>query len=164
MAYPRFRRARAHKFLAVTSGAITVNSVTWVELATEDGLSTGTWDLVLPAQIGDVVEVGLVTAYGNEAVEAFMDYATVVAGSPVNYVGCDGANTSYGVRAWGGVASAYSAVGGPAWRTLVSGDISGGTTTLRAMTRTDSAANKTVAAGVTGRLMLSAKNLGPAAA
>lgn len=163
MAYPRFRRARTHQFLEVASGAILVNSTTWAELAVEDGQATGAWDLAVPAQIGDVIEVGAGCAYGNEAVEVFLDMATVVAGSPVNYVGCDGASGSYGVRAWTGLASVYGKASGSAWRTLVSGDIEDGLVTARAMVRTSAAVNKTVGAAVTGRLQLSLKNLGPAA-
>lgn len=116
-----------------TSGSVTVTTTAWGNFDT--GL-----DMVLPAQAGDLVEVVVSgTAGDTNSNYLILDAASIVAGSPVNYWGKDGAEsaTSYGVLAWACTGSQTIAGGGIA-RNLVSGDISGGTVTIRLRTRLDS--------------------------
>lgn len=138
-----------------TSGSLTLNSVTWADV--DNGL-----DLVLPAWPADQVEVGLSALLGSEAPNAYFDVATIVSGSPVNYVGGTGSGTDRGVASWDGETGRADTTGSPALATLVSGDIASGTVTLRLRYRTSSAANKTLFATSDIRLRFWAKNYGPA--
>lgn len=159
MTYPRFQLARAFKFFNRSSGSLTLNSTTWANLPT---IGT-TWDVTLPAQIGDVIEVGVSGVWNNENVIGILDVATIVSSSVVNYFSTAGSATGSGVESWVGDALlAYVRIGGSFWYTLVSGDISSGTVTLRLRYRTGSASDKTLFATADNPLQFRAKNLGPA--
>lgn len=160
MAYPRHRLARAHKFVTRTSGDLTLNSTSWADLP---GVGTSL-DIVLAAQVGDTIEVGVSMALGGNTVYSFMNVATIVAAAVVNYViAVPSSSSGAGVKAWqqtGNVAS-DAGLGGSVMYTLVAGDISAGTVTLRPRYRTGTAANKTLNGTAADPFHFWAKNLGP---
>jgi hypothetical protein len=148
--YARFKR---------TAGDLTLNGTSWADLPT---IGT-TGDLTLNATAGDVVEVSISALWGAESPDGFLDFVTIVAGSPVNAFGIDGTpnNSSSGIVAWRGIGSRYDMPSGSFYRTLVSGDISGGTVTLRLRCKTGSASNRTLFASTNITLEYWARNLGP---
>ena len=158
MAYPRYRAARAHKVFTRSTGDLTLNSTTWADLPT---IGT-TWDAVLAAQTGDVIECGVSAFWNAEAVVGHLDVATIVSAAAVNYFATAGGASGYGVPNWAGIANAQSNAGGPYLYTLVAADISSGTVTLRLRYRTSAASNKTLYAQSILPLQFYAKNLGPA--
>lgn len=160
MAYPRYRAARSHKSFLRTAGNLTLNSTSWADLPT---VGT-TWDLVLAAQVGDTVEVGLSARIDSEAVELYLDVVTIVSAAAVTSVGNQAApsSTTRGVSAWTGIPSVVGKAAGSALYTLVSADISSGTVTLRLRYRTSSATNKVLNAVADYPLHFWGKNLGPA--
>lgn len=120
-----------------TSGNVTLNSTTVANFDT--GL-----DLTLNGvQAGDELEVGISALWNNENVTAYLDVATIVSGSPVNYVG-DGlvAATNDGLMFCYTTGAVFKGIGGCDFYTLQAGDISGGSVLLRLRFRTGSAANK----------------------
>lgn len=135
-----------------TSGNITLNSTTWANVDT--GL-----DIAVAAQAGDVLMVPLSATFGTENVYAYLDAATIVSGSPVNYVSGQGGATDDGVSGWWGGANQYSAVGTAIQYVVQAGDISGGVVTLRLRYRTETAANKTLYASADNPLQWSVVNL-----
>jgi hypothetical protein len=140
-----------------TAGNLTLNSTSWANVDT--GL-----DIALTASVGDFIECGLSAFLAGESVNTGFDVATIVSASPVNYLGASGGGSDYGAQAWLAPDSGHpTAVGGsiigPA---LVSGDISGGTVTLRLRYRTGAASNRTLSATSTQPLHWWAKNIGPA--
>lgn len=145
-------------FTKRTAGDITVNGTSWANLDT--GM-----DIVLTAQTADVIEVHLNTFYGATAVTVGLDVVTVVGGSPVNSLATGAApdNANSGIAGCS-IASGLGAVSigasGSTMYTLQSGDISGGTVTLRVRVRTGTAANRTVSGTVVRPTFFSAKNLG----
>jgi len=156
MSYPRYRRARAHRFTKKTSGNTTYNSASW-------GTLDAALDLSIEAQLGDTIEVAVSATWGAEAVNCRLDVCTLVAGAPVNYFG--GAvepATGDGVGAWYGKTGEVSAIGGPAWYTIQAGDLENGRVTLRLRARCDSATLKTIFSNANLPLHVAAKNLGPA--
>lgn len=139
-----------------TSGNVTCNSTTWANFDT--GL-----DLVLSASTGDTIEVGISGWWSNESVYCGLDVATIVSAAPVNYVsGGAGGATTFGVMAWIGTDGVQPPVGGSVLYELVSGDISGGTVTLRIRYRTSAGSNKVMRANIDNPFHWFAKNLGPA--
>jgi hypothetical protein len=157
--YPRFQRARDFKFFTRTAGDLTINSTTWANLPT---IGT-TWDITLTAQVGDTVEVGFSALLSPEAVVAVFDAVTVVSGSLVNSVASQTTpNDSYeGVAAWFATSSVAVGAGGVVMYTLLAGDVSAGTVTLRPRYRTSTATNRTLNAATNQPLQFWAKNLGP---
>ena len=156
MAYPRFQLARSFKFLQYTAGDIAMNSTSWANL-----IGT-TNDLVLAAQVDDVVEVGLSSQSQNEGSTGRIDVASIVSAAPVNYWG-GGAepSTGYGVSSWTLVSAQFGNQGGSVMKKIVAGDLSAGTVTLRLRYRTDISSLKTLYAAATRPLQFWAKNLGP---
>jgi len=122
-----------------TSANITLNNTSWTNVDT--GL-----DLVIPAQAGDVLMVMASMLVGNENISLYLDAATIVSGSPVNYIsqGAGGAS-SQGVAAWRGWDNTIRpTLGGGVFYTVVSGDIDSGNVTLRLRYRTSAGSNKTL--------------------
>lgn len=156
MAYPRFQRSRDFK-IDIVNSQFTISSTSWVN-------ATGTSDIVLPAQSGDIIEVQMEARYDGQTAGdeyKFVDVATIVGGSPVNYFGNGSADPAAGegIHSWYGSGQGigdYQSVGGGSVRELVVGDISNGAVTLRVRVRGDT---------VTGRDIVIykwwAKNLGP---
>jgi hypothetical protein len=105
--------------------------------------------------------VGLSGMMGTENVEAYLDFATIVAASPVNYVSGGSAGASNrGVVAWQGIQLANTHPGSGILYVVQAGDISGGTVTLRLRYRTSSGADKTLFATSDIPFHLFVKNLG----
>jgi len=121
MSYPRNLRSRDFKTALRSSGDLTLTSAAFA--AVDTGL-----DLTLAAQVGDVIryEPSLLWAVQANGGAAFLDVGTVVSAAVVNRF----SNNSQG---WGGwySQSTLKPVSGPAWYTLVAGDISANTVTLR---------------------------------
>lgn len=159
MAYPRFVRSRQIVKARRTSGNLTLNSTAWANVDT--GL-----DLVLnEVQVGDEIVYGISGYVGIEAVAAYFNVATVVAGSPVNSFAERGA----AVATPGAVITGWTAPSGvdgflsgfsPPY-TVVSGDLADGSITLRLRYATSTATNKTLNASATRPLDVWAMNLGP---
>lgn len=100
--------------------------------ATEASVDTGI-DLTLTAADGDFAEVWIQGVCGNQDFIVNLDVATIVGGSPVNYFGAGLASSDQGLLGWSkqNAGSTYQILTGSVHKTLVSGDISGGTVTLR---------------------------------
>lgn len=144
------------KHVRRVSGSFNLNNTSWTDLDVN-------LDLTLPAQTGDVVEVGLTAIWVSNPVVGLLDVATLVSGSPVSYFSNGtGTPAGDGICGWSGQASATRPVSGWAQHTLLSGDISAGTVTLRLRYKTGSG-TKTLTADTTDPLQFAAKNLGPAA-
>lgn len=156
MGYPRFRRSRAHKFSRRTSGNIAIVNAAWQDIAVD-------LDIVLEAQVGDTIEVGVTGSWMGEALNGYLDVVTRVNGVQVsNISGVTESGTSEGVTGWYGLPSAWSPVGGSVMNTLVAGDISAnGLVTLRLRGRTNAAGTKSIAATAAIPFQFWAKNLGP---
>lgn len=113
-----------------TAGDVSLTSISVV--AVDSGL-----DLTLVGvQAGDIVEVGINGLLGSQQQSVGFDVYTMVGGSPVNPFGA-GLNASLsganGITGWLATANAVDArsIGHPAFKTLVSGDISAGSCTLQ---------------------------------
>jgi hypothetical protein len=131
-AHSGFASLRDFDRVGLTSGGITVSSTTWVNLSTS-------LDLTLTAATGDICEVTIsAMAESTSANYCFIDCATWVSGAGVNWFGSGEptTGTGNGVPGWHlpNVAE-YEAISGSVAMALVSGDISGGTVTLRLRTR-----------------------------
>lgn len=100
-------------------------------------------DLIIPAQVGDVLLISLSALWVAAASGyGYLDAATIVSGSPVNYCG-GGSSSRFGVQGWSsGVVgtSNDSPVGAAIQYVVQAGDISGGNVTLRLRGRYFSAA------------------------
>lgn len=144
-----------------TAGNLTLNSTSWANVDT--GL-----DLVLnEVQEGDEIVYGISYRVSNEAVTLYLDVATIVSGSPYRSLGrrdaveaSPGDQGIIGWRAESSVATSESGMAPP--YTVVAGDISSGSVTLRLRYATASAANRTMNGASTAPLDVWAMNLGPA--
>jgi hypothetical protein len=137
-----------------TAGIYTITGTSYVDV--DAGL-----DLVIPAAAGDLIEVGLVCKPNPENARLFLDFASIVAGSPVTYWSGAG---STGEGAWTVHETIINAITGSIPRAAVSGDIAGGTITLRLRGRCMTATSRIIRADGTRPLTVYARNLGPAAA
>lgn len=144
-------------FASRTSGTITVNGTSWANLDT--GL-----DLAITAATGDIIQVGISAAWNSEAVNAGLDVVSLVSAAPVNSLatGATPSDSNHGIAGWFGGSGVVATPGSSVMYTLQSGDISGGTVTLRLRVRTLTAANKTLNATAPLPLAWWAKNLGAA--
>ncbi len=128
-------------FVRQTTSVYTLNSTT------EADIDTGT-DLTIAAATSDKLQISLTSRFGAEAVNAFLDVATIVSAAPVNYVsGGAGDSDDFGVGGWLGLSGVGQAFGGTVFYTVQSGDISGGNVVLRLRYRTSAASNKTLNGG-----------------
>lgn len=157
MAYPRFRRARAHKFITWTD-ATTLNSTAWADVPNANVLTLG-------AQAGDTLEVLFNGSFSNEGVDTFFDVVTEVGGTPTNSFGTQGAidASGFGISGWELLASTYYYKSASGLYTVQSGDISDGKVSLQLRYRTSSASDRTMVFTNSRRAMFAVKNLGPAA-
>lgn len=115
-------------------------------------------DLVVAAVAGDKLEIGASLRWNNESTVKLLDVATIVSGSPVNY--CSGLGASgNGVIAWIGENAVAGSAGGSIIYTVVSGDISGGTVTLRPRLRANTNTAITLRANATTPFHWHVKNL-----
>jgi hypothetical protein len=137
------------------AGSITLNSTSWADVS-------GPADLSVNASTGDLIEVGVSFLWGSENLEAYLDFASIVAASPVNYIsgGTAGASNR-GVVGWQALqGSVNTVIAGSILYVVQAGDISGGTVTLRLRYRTSSGADKTLFATSDIPFHLFVKNLG----
>jgi len=155
MAYPRFQRARAFKYVTRTAGNLTISSAAaWADLTTA-------MDIALNCQVGDVIEYGLNGFWSNEASPAYLDVATIVGGSAVNHFLSGGNTANSGVSAWvAQPVSAYKPFSGSVLYTVVAGDISSGQVTFR-LRCLGSGSTRTLRATTDMPLQAFAKNIGP---
>lgn len=139
-----------------TTGSLTLNSTTWANVS-------GPTDIVLAADAGDVIQVSIACAVGNEATDLYLDVVTIVSAAVTNSFAQQGAvsATSQGIMNWRSIPGTFNSPGGPFWYKLVSGDISSGNVTLRLRYRTSSATNKTIFAGTDTAFSFFARNHGP---
>lgn len=150
------RYARAKR----TAGNLTLNSTNWADVST-------LLDLTLTAASGDVIEYGISGAMPNTtAVSVGFDVVTVVSASPVNSFALDAAvqaayTNNNGIAAWFCNTGAASVLAGNVYRTLVSGDVSGGNVLLRLRYAESAATNRVLSASTTQPLEVWARNLGP---
>lgn len=147
--------SRDFKFARRTTGNVNIASTT-----TFSNVDIGL-DLVLAAQIGDVIEYGISARWSNQAQEGYLDVVTIVSSSRVNYLSgiTVGEATSLGAQGWMGDVSHRANVGGSILYTLVAGDLSEGTVRLRLVSKTSG--SKDLIAITTAPLHVWAKNLGP---
>ena len=141
-------------FTKRTAGSYTLNSATWTNLDT--GL-----DQTIAAATGDVLEVSLSVFWGSEAVNTWVQVATIVSAAPVNFIGSGEPTTTTGdgIVSWAGISGVNMVGGSPAQYTVQAGDISGGNVVCRLRYRQDSAVNKTLFASSLLPLFFSVKNL-----
>lgn len=160
MSYPRYLRSRQMVKARRTSGNLTLNSTSWANVDT--GI-----DLVLDeVQVGDELVAGISGLAGNESVSLYLDVVTVVSSTPVNSFAKAGAVEASpgveGIQAWRADGASFLAVGGLSMPyTVVSGDLSSGSVTLRLRYATSTATNKTLRAQTNNPLDVWAWNTGP---
>lgn len=156
MTYPRFQRARDFKFLLQTAN-LTLTSTSWANMPTIAALTLG-------AQVGDVIEASFGAYHQNEAAYAWIDAVTEVSAAPVTSFGTGVAaltsTSGAGVGAWLAKTGVEGSIGGSAFLTLASGDLSSGTVTVRMRYRFSGSPNKVLAVSG-GGIVFAAKNLGP---
>jgi hypothetical protein len=158
MAYPRFRKSRAHKKDVRTAGNLTLNSASWADVPTIS-------DFVIEAQVGDDIEYGM-NAYvdATGAADVYFDVATIVSGAPVNYFNNGTATPAVGgVSSWMCEPSIIKSMAGCVIYTVQAGDIVDGKVTLRLRYDESAAVARTLRADTTRPLHRYVKNLGPAA-
>lgn len=137
-----------------TAGNITLNSTTWADVPV-----SGALDITIAAEEGDWIEAGISGLLNAVTVQVFMDVATIVSGSPVNYFGGTGASTDRGIVGWWGVASQNSQLSGHVPYQVQAGDIEAGSVRLRLQYRTATSNNRLLLATSDISLAFFAKNL-----
>ena len=150
-----------------TAGNQTLNSSnTWANLP---GIGTA-GDLVLNAATGDVIEAVPSFILNSPANAIYFDAVTVVSSSPVNAFGrggavttnSNGASDSQGISGWHAASTGSDrTIQGSCYYTLVSGDISGGTVTLRMRYATSGVSTTLLIATVNNPFQWFVRNLGP---
>lgn len=145
--------------VSLTSGDITLNSTSVTAVS-------ASLDLSLIAKSGDLIEYGWDAIVGNEAQNLCFDVYTMVGGSPVNPFGAGlsaSAATIQGVSGWeiDNIAENFN-LGPSVFRTLVSGDISSGTVSLRLFYVKPNTTARTLFADTNLPLVVWAKNYGAA--
>lgn len=123
-----------------TAGSISLNSTSWADVS-------GPADLVVDASAGDILMVGISALWGSQSLEGYLDFATRVSGSPVNYISGGAAGSSNrGVVGWQSTGSntLNEYAQGALPYVVQEGDISGGTVTLRLRYRTSAGSTKTL--------------------
>jgi hypothetical protein len=110
------------------TSAVSSVGTTWAAFA-----SDGTWDLVIPATAGDVLELGVSAAWNSgSAVYSYLDLGTIVSGSVVNWASTGTGSHTNGVFSWFVPNNNdYMDASGTVLYTVQSGDISGGNVTFR---------------------------------
>jgi hypothetical protein len=137
-----------------TSGNIVINNTAWT------ALDTG-MDLFVAAVVGDTIEMTVNFATGPEGVSAFFDVGTIVSAAVVNRVSGTGA-AEYGIQGWTAPLNLSMYESGSYFYTVLAGDLSGGTVTMRLLFRTQNAVNKTVYANTGNPCQFAISNRGPA--
>lgn len=151
----------SHKFVNRTAGSLTLDQTA----ITDVGVS----DIVLNAVAGDTIEYGIMGVVGAAATaKVGFDVYTIVSATPVNPFG-SGLSASLastqGVMGWfvTDTLNAEITINGSFMYTVVSGDISNGTVTLRLRYAKANATARTLFATANVPLQVWARNLGPVA-
>ncbi len=148
-----------------TQGNVTLNhTAAFVEVAAATGgPGTGAWDLTLAAAAGDILQAGMTAIVTDTGATAlYFNAATIVSGSPVNWLAQDGeagTNNGNGVLTWQVIAGAHGFPGAPVTYPVVSGDISSGNVVLRLYYYTNTATNRTLGCQAAEAFMWYAINL-----
>lgn len=147
--------------LKITTGSYTLNKASttaWNELDATNARAS------IAAAVGDLLVVSVLGRWGSEAPIVFLDVASIISGSPVNYWGTAGGTGDAGLPGTEAKASSAHSFGSSGiGRTLVSGDISAGVATLGIFYRIASAnTNKVLAAAAATPLFFIVENKGPA--
>jgi hypothetical protein len=131
-----------------TSGDLTLNSLTWVGVAATTG-----FDITVSAYAGALVELAIIANLGNEAVQLFLDFATVVSSTLTNVVSTGSAyasGTGVGILQQPTATGSLQFMSGSWLYTVAQSDIvplhagdSFGTVTFRPIYRQGSATNQT---------------------
>lgn len=151
MAYPRYMKSRDFKFSKRTSGNFTTAAVGASVFTVVDS----TMDLVLFAQTGDTIQIGVDCITLRPTADIYLDVGTLNGVSIVTRFG--GGNGGIpGLQSL----SATNIVASTYMLTLISADVASFTVTLRLLYAT-SAASQTIQATVASPLLFWAKNLGP---
>lgn len=163
MSYPRFLLSRAHKFARRTSGNVVLTSTAWANVDTA-------LDMILDAQVGDVLGYELNAALGTEAQDAYFDAVTLnpVGGAPLNSFANAGAveatpTAIFGVAAWVARASVPAFPAGVARYAVQAADLSVTglvTVRLRAAIYTSGSGSRSLFAA-SFPLVVAVANLGP---
>lgn len=161
MAYPRFMLSKAHRRIVRSTGSdMSLTSTAYAELAAAtNGPGTGGFDIVLEAQVGDVIRAGFAAALDAAAVATRLDVGTIVSGSPVNYFM---GGSSFANHGWTAPASVASVLGPAASYVMQAGDIASGRVTLRPYYIDSAGTARTLYSGSTGRFEWWAHNVSPA--
>ena len=148
MPYPGYQRSRNFKFQNAGSDiTITATSMTAVPVIS---------DMVLEAQSGDVIEIGVQTRWDTGTMYGRLVAATVVSNTPVSYAG----HPTAGLGTWLGLQNTLTSIGPSVHLTLGANDVSNGLVTIRFYARLDSAGSRVL--GYTADLtQFWVKNLGP---
>lgn len=150
-----------------TSGDLQVQNSAVTSLAAAAPLNTAAaLDLVLAADVDDVIEVGINAYHAATAILVCLDVYTMVGGAQVNPFGAGlvgGSATLVGIPGWLGSGASSTAVpiGSPVFRKLVSGDLSSGTVTLRPYSAKNNGTARGMSATANAPLTFWARNLGP---
>lgn len=169
MSYPRFQLARAHKKIVRATGSnLSLNATAVTELAAAtNGPGTGGFDIVLGnAQVGDEIVFGINGCYNNDSAQSIgLDVYTMVSGAQVNPFGAGlsaSLGSTLGVIGWyAEAATRMIPIVGEYKRTLVSGDISGSTVTLRLYYAKATSTARTIFSTANAPLQMWAQNIGP---
>lgn len=155
MSYPRYKLARSHKFATRTSGDVSITTTSYMDVDT--GI-----DIVLAAQVDDVIEVGATLRWAASTVYSFMDVATIVSATPVNYLSGAG-SSGEGIPSWfgdGGASGMNLWAGGGTRYKIVTGDLSSGYVTLRLRAKVNTS-SRLLKANSTVPFRWWADNIGP---
>lgn len=135
---------------------LTLNNTNFTDVdPTGDG-SARNLDIVLNAKAGDWVELGISARTDAGAVTLYLDFASIVSSSPVNYVSGGAAD---GIQGWSGVNGQTTPIGGNVLYQVQAGDIESGQVRFRLRYRTTAAVNKVVVATTSQPLLLFGKVL-----
>lgn len=161
MAYPRYILSRNLKKARRSSSNLTLNSTAWADVET-------TLDMTFyEVQVGDELVYGISGLVGAEATVLALDVVTLVAGTPLNSFSARGPvlapfTGSEGVLAWRGATGVLTKVSGDAPPyTVVAGDLTANSVTLRLRYATSTATAKTLYANTIQPFDVWAINLGP---
>lgn len=137
-----------------SSGDISTASSSWADLDSN-------LDLTVTAKAGDVLLITLSARWSNEAVSTGVDAATMVSGSPVNYIsGGAGGASHFGVQGWFAAGSVNATTGTAILYTVQAGDVSAGTVTLRLRYRGSTSGTHTMKGDSNNPIQFGVVNLG----
>lgn len=139
---------------------------TFVIPAVFGAVGAGTFDLTIPAAVGDEIECIISGAYGGASGNTFLDLCTMVSGSPQHRLSGIASLSGSGGLPGTKSGTAYAGTGftGVGNLVLASGDITGGTVTIRLYGQTFGGSGATLDPSSIYPFRMSIKNLGPPSA